>query len=85
MLAITALLLPLPPLQIVANVTNAGAPSPRKVVGENDNIIGEVLPEVANISLRFADLRKKSYGSYTTNSSQGYQSLPIPAHARPPL
>lgn len=35
---------------------NAGAPAPKKVVGEEDDIIGEVPPEVTNLSLRFAGL-----------------------------
>lgn len=35
---------------------NAGAPTPRKLIGEKDDIIGEVPPEVTNLSLCFAGL-----------------------------
>lgn len=37
-----------------AAVAHPRAPAKRKVVGEEDDTIGEVCPEVTNISLRFA-------------------------------
>lgn len=41
---------------IAATVTNVRAPVPRKAVGEEDYIIGEVPLEVTKISLYFAGL-----------------------------
>ena len=41
---------------ITAAGANVGAPAPKKVVREEDDIIGEVPPEVKNIFLRFVGL-----------------------------